>query len=189
MKINGNEIRPGMIIIYEGKLCKVLAMQHVKPGKGGAYAQTELKDIIVGTKFNPRFRSDEAVERAILEQKKCIFSYKDKDMYIFMDKDNFEQITLSEKEVPDAQKPYIVDGLELTIDFYEDKPIGLTLPSSVILTIEETEFAIKGQTISGSFKPAILTNGMRIMIPPHLDSGTRIVVNTETNEYVERAKE
>lgn len=188
MKINGNEIRVGMIIIYENKLCRVLNTQHVKPGKGGAYAQTELKEVMAGTKHNIRFRSDESVERAVLEQKDYVFSYKDGDMYVFMDLETYDQITLASKEIPDEQKQYIVDGMQLQIELYDDKPIGITLPNTVVLTIESTEPSLKNQTVSNSFKPAILSNGMRIMVPPHLADGVAIVVNTVTNEYVERAK-
>ncbi|MCL2567632.1 MAG: elongation factor P [Alphaproteobacteria bacterium] len=189
MKINGNAIRPGMIILHNDKLYKAVKTQHVKPGKGGAYAQVELKDVISGNKLNERFRSDESVERVVLEQKECTFSYIDGDLYMFMDNETFEQIPLAIAEISEDQLPFIKEGIVITIEFYEEKAIGILLPPHVIAEVVETEAVIKGQTASSSYKPAILDNGVRIMVPPHIEAGTRIVVNTESIEYVERAKD
>lgn len=189
MKINGNAIRPGVILLHNNKLYKAVKTQHVKPGKGGAYAQVEMKDVISGNKVNERFRSDESVERVVLEQKECTFSYLDGDLYMFMDNENYEQIPLAIAEISEDQLPYIKEGTVLTIEFYEEKAINIVLPQNVVQEVVETEAVIKGQTASSSYKPAILDNGVRVMVPPHIEVGTRIVVNTENSEYVERAKD
>lgn len=188
MKISGNAVRPGMVIEYQNKLWKVIKSQHVKPGKGPAYLQAELKDIIHGTKTNERFRSDEAIERAVLEQKECTFSYEDQGMYYFMDKTTYDLIPLSSTEIGEEQKPYMLEGIDVTIEFYEDKPLSLQLPLSIVLEVVETEPVVKGQTATSSFKPAILSNGIKVMVPQHIDSGEKIVVKPEDNSYIERAR-
>lgn len=195
MKINGNAIRVGMILKYSKdgtekteKLYKAVKTQHVKPGKGGAYAQVELKDIIVGTKLNERFRSDQSVERVVLEQKDCTFSYIDGELYMFMDEDSYELIPIAISDISEDQIPYLKEGMKVSIEFYEEKALSIILPQNVIAEVVETEAVIKGQTASSSYKPAILDNGVRVMVPPHIEAGTRIVVSTEESAYVERAK-
>lgn len=188
MKINGNAIRPSMVILHKEKLYKVVKIQHVKPGKGGAYAQVELKDIINGNKLNERFRSDESVERAILEQKECQFSYIDRGFYVFLDNETYEQISINQSTLTEDQLPYMQEGIQVIVEFYEENPISITLPSSIVLEVVETEAVIKGQTVSSSFKPAILNNGVRVMVPQHIETGTQIVVNPQDSTYVERAK-
>lgn len=189
MKINGGDAKVGTIIEFEGSLYKVVKSQHVKPGKGGAYNQVELKGVITSTKRNERFRSDEKIEKVTLEQKEYDFSYSDDGLYYFMDKGTFELTPLAKDEIGEDQLPYIVEGITVTIEFYDDKPIALILPQKVICTIEDTEAVIKGQTASSSYKPAILDNGVRTTVPPHIANGDRVVINTENNEYVERAKD
>ncbi len=188
MKINANAIRPGMIILHNTRLYKAVDTYHVKPGKGGAYAQVELKDVISGNKLNERFRSDEGVERVILDQRECTFSYIEGTFYIFMDNDNYEQIPLSQAELSDDQRAYLKEGMVVNIEFYEERAINIILPANVVLEVVDTEAVIKGQTASGSFKPAILENGIRVMVPQHIESGTKIVVSTGDSTYVERAK-
>jgi elongation factor P len=188
MKIGGNAIRPGMIIQHNNKLLKAIRIQHVKPGKGPAYLQTELKDIVNGTKIHERFRSDETVERISLEPKDCQFLYVDQDIYYFMDKENFEQVPLIKSEIAEEQLPYIAEEINVTIEFFDNKPISILLPPSVILEITETEPSLKGQTATSSFKPAILSNGVRTMVPQHIEIGTKVVINPEDSSYMERAK-
>ncbi len=188
MKIGGNAIRPGMIIQHNNKLLKAVKIQHVKPGKGPAYLQTELKDIVSGTKIHERFRSDESVEKISLEPKHCQFLYSDQEVFYFMDKENFEQIPIVESEIAEDQLPYLTEGIEVTIEFFDNKPISILLPPSVILEIVETQAVIKGQTATSSFKPAILSNGIKTMVPQHIEVGTKVVINPEDSSYVERAK-
>ncbi|MBL4748814.1 MAG: elongation factor P [Magnetovibrio sp.] len=189
MKINGNTIRPGMVIEHQGRLWRAVKTQHTQPGKGGAYLQVELKDLQSGTKMNERFRSSEAVERASLEQRDYQFLFTDGDTYTFMDIENYEQIELSSEDIGDDQIPYLQENMNVVVESYEDKPLGVSLPNTVILEVVEADAVIKGQTASSSFKPATLANGVRTQVPPFIGTGTRIVVNTEDGSYVERAKE
>ena len=189
MKIIGNELRVGMIIEHEGKLYRVVDTQHVKPGKGGAYVQTELKEIKIGSKMNIRFRSDEAIEKIFLDQKNCQFTYSDTDRLYFMDTENYEEITLSKTDVDSEKLPYIQDGIVVDIDFYGEIPIGVTLPATVVLEVVETEMALKGQTATGSYKPAILSNGIKIGVPQYIEVGTKVIVNTAKGEFSSKAKE
>ena len=187
MKILGNEIKPGMIIEHKDDLWSVLKAQHVKPGKGGAFNQVELKSIKRGTKLNERFRSSDTVERAILDDKKFNFLYEDENNCHFMDQVNFEQIQIKKPLLGEKTK-LLKENMEINVQFYEDKALSVDLPSSVELKIETTDAAIKGQTASSSYKPATIKNGMRILVPPHIESGSKIIIKTEDCSYVERAK-
>lgn len=188
MRINGNEIRPGNIIEHKAELWRAVKTQHVKPGKGGAFAQVELKDIRNGTKLNERFRSADSVERVRLDQVSYQFLFADGDALTFMQQETFDQITIQSDLVGDDQLPFLTDGMQVEIDMYEGDPISVTLPEKVTCTIAEADAVVKGQTASSSYKPAVLENGVKILVPPHIESGTAVVVNTTTNEYVERAK-
>ncbi|MEI9906085.1 MAG: elongation factor P [Asticcacaulis sp.] len=188
MKINANQIKPGMILEYQKGLWTVVKTEHVKPGKGGAFAQVEMKNLITGTKLNERLRSEETVERVTLEQRDHSYLYEDGEMLVFMDVNNYEQINLSKEWVGEDQIQYLHDGMVVVIEFHEERAIGMSLPDTVILEIMETEPTIKGQTASSSYKPAKASNGMRVMIPPFLGTGVKIVVSTETGEYMKRAE-
>lgn len=191
MKINGNAIRVGNVIEHEGKLWVAVKTQHTQPGKGGAYMQVELKNLTEGTKTNQRFRSSEQVERVFLDEQPYQYLYADAadgGSLIFMDQETFEQVTLSRDFVGDAAD-FLQDGMIVNVSSYEGKPLSIQLPDTVVLTISEADPVVKGQTASSSFKPAVLSNGMRIMVPPHIESGMRVVVNTDDRTYVERAKD
>jgi elongation factor P len=188
MKINGNAIRPGNIIEHKGRLWVAVKIQHTQPGKGGAYLQVELKDIRNGTKLNERFRSSESVERVRLDEKPYQFLFASGDEFTFMDQESFEQITVN-REFIGEPAVYLEEGMMVTVSTYEGELVSIELPEQVIVRIKDAEPVVKGQTASASYKPAILENGVRIMVPPHIDAGTRIVVNTADNTYVERAKD
>ena len=187
MKILGNEIKPGMIIEHKNDLWSVLKAQHVKPGKGGAFNQVELKSVKKGTKLNERFRSSDTVERAILDEKKFSFLYEDDNNCHFMDQTNFEQIQISKKIIGEKSK-LLKENMEVNLQFHEDEPLSVDLPSTVELKIETTDAAIKGQTASSSYKPATLENGIKIMVPPFIDADDTIVLDTRTLEYVKKVK-
>ena len=189
MKINGNEITPGTLIEYNGGLYRAVKVQHVKPGKGGAFAQAELKEIRTGQKLNERFRSDEKVEKVRLEQISHTFLFSDADEHTFMNSENFEQIPLSTDVVGEETVAYLQDGMEVEIEFYEDEVIGVKIPERVTMEIVEADAVVKGQTASSSYKPAKLENGDSILVPPHIEAGTKVIVNTTTGEYMERAKD
>ncbi|MEL0106194.1 MAG: elongation factor P [Rhodospirillaceae bacterium] len=189
MKLNGNAIRPGMIIEHQNRLWRAVRIQHTQPGKGGAYLQVELKDIRDGTKLNDRFRSSETVERVRLDQKAYQFLYADGDMFTFMDNETYDQISLNKDIIGEDQVCFLQEGMEVTIESYEDSPIGVQLPDSVVLTVTEADAVIKGQTAASSYKPAVLENGVKTSVPPHIETGTRIVVSTADGSYVERAKD
>jgi elongation factor P len=188
MKINGNSIRPGNIIEHQGRLWRAVKTQHTQPGKGGAYLQVELKDIRDGTKLNERFRSSETVERVRLDEHPYQFLFSSADEYTFMDQDTFEQITLNADLIGDPAV-FLQEGMVVTLESYEGSPISVELPETVTMKIVEADAVVKGQTASSSYKPAKLENGVRVMVPPHVESGTRIVVNTADATYVERAKD
>jgi elongation factor P len=188
MKINGNAIRPGNIIEHKNRLWVAVKTQHTQPGKGGAYLQVELKDIRDGTKLNERFRSSESVERVRLDEKDYQFLYEENDTVALMDTETFEQFHLSKDLLGDAL-PFLKDGMTLKVISYEGEIVGAELPETVTMEITEAEPVVKGQTASSSYKPAILENGVRIMVPPHIEAGTRVVVNTADGTYVERAKD
>ncbi len=188
MKINGNSIKVGNIINHKSRLWVVIKTNHVKPGKGGAFAQIELKDVLDGTKLNERFRSTESVERVILEEIESTYLYQEDNNFIFMHGKTYEQFLIPEQMIIEQSK-FLKDGMTVTVLTHENKPISLSLPDSIILEVIEAEAVIKGQTASSSYKPATLENGMRIMVPPHIEKGTRIVVKTLDSTYLERAKE
>ena len=187
MKILGNEIKPGMIIEHKDDLWSVLKTQHVKPGKGGAFNQLELKSIRRGTKLNERFRSSDSVERAVLDEKKFSFLYEEKDKCHFMDQVNFEQIVIN-KSILGEKSKLLKENMEVNVQFYEDQALAVDLPSNVELKIETTDAAIKGQTASSSYKPATLENGINIMVPPFINPGDKIVLDTRTLEYIKKIK-
>ncbi|MFQ5954811.1 MAG: elongation factor P [Kiloniellales bacterium] len=189
MKINGNAIRPGYVIELRGRLWRAVRTQHTQPGKGGAYLQVELKDIREGTKLNERFRSSQSVERVRLDQRRHQFLYAEGDMYTFMDADSYEQITLPRDVLDESQVPFLQEGMTVQLELYEGDVIGVMLPDTVALRVVEADAVVKGQTASSSFKPAILENGVRVMVPPHIEAGGRVVVNTADTTYVERAKD
>jgi elongation factor P len=190
MKIDGVSIRPGNILQYKGeRLWVVTKIQHTQPGKGGAYMQVEMKDIQDGTKLNERFRSDEKVERVRLDQKDYQYLYSDGALLHFMDQESYEQITLAADILDEMQQSFLQENMIVSVESFEGKPISVSLPETVTLQITEAEPVVKGQTASSSYKPAILENGVRIMVPPHVGSGVRVVVNTSTGEYMERARD
>ncbi len=186
MKISGVDIRPGNIIEYEGGIWRAVKIQHTQPGKGGAYMQVELKNLIDGRKNNVRFRSAETVERIRLDTKDFQFLYHDGDMLVFMDKENYEQVSLPEDLIGDPAA-FLQDGMDVVMELHEERPISVQLPDTIEAKIVEADAVVKGQTASSSYKPAILDNGVRVMVPPHITSGTRIVVDTYSREYVRRA--
>lgn len=185
-KINGNEIRPGNVLDHDGGLWAAVKVDHVKPGKGGAFAQVELKNLRDGRKLNERFRSADKVERVRLDQKDQQFLYGNDDMLTFMDSETYEQIELPADILGD-RRPFLQDGMTVKIEYYGEEAINISLPQKVICKVVETEPVVKGQTAANSFKPAVLDNGVRVMIPPFVGQDEDIVVNTETFEYQERA--
>jgi len=185
-KINGNEIRPGNVLEHDGHLWVAVKVDHVKPGKGGAFAQVEMKNLRNGSKLNERFRSADKVERVRLEQKDQQFLYENDGMLVFMDSETFEQIELP-ADLLVERRPFLQDGMTVVIEYHDTEALNMTLPQKVICTVEETEPVVKGQTAANSFKPAVLDNGVRITVPPFVAQGERIVVNTETMDYSERA--
>ncbi|MGE4221122.1 MAG: elongation factor P [Alphaproteobacteria bacterium] len=189
MKIDGNAIRPGNIIEHQGRLWRAVKTQHVKPGKGGAFLQVELKDVRDGTKLNERFRSSETVERVRLDQKDFQFLFSDGESYTFMDTQTYEQVALNGDLIGEDAVAFLQDGMQVTIEFYEDSPISVELPETVDLTVVEADAVVKGQTASSSYKPAVLENGVRVMVPPHIETGTRITVNTADATYLGRVKD
>jgi len=187
MKILGNEIKPGMVIEHKDDLWSVLKAQHVKPGKGGAFNQVELKSVKKGTKLNERFRSSDSVERAILDDKKFNFLYEDENDCHFMDQVNFEQIQIK-KSLLGQKSKLLKENMEVDVQFYEDQALSVELPTTIELKIKTTDAAIKGQTASSSYKPAILENGINIMVPPFINSDDKIVLDTRTLEYIKKIK-
>ena len=186
MKINGNEIRPGNVIQHNGSLWAVAKLQHVKPGKGGAFAQVELKNLLNGSKLNERFRSSETVERVRLEQNDYQFLYEADGMLVFMNTDSYEQIELQSDFVGE-RSAFLQDGMMVVVESHERRPIGVRLPDQVNLEVSETEPVVKGQTAASSNKPAVLENGVRIMVPPFVETGDKIVVDTNEVTYIKRA--
>ncbi|THD75878.1 elongation factor P [Thalassobius vesicularis] len=185
-KINGNEIRPGNVLEHEGGLWAAVKVDHVKPGKGGAFAQVELKNLRDGRKLNERFRSADKVERVRLEQKDQQFLYETDGMLVFMDTETYEQVELP-ADILGERRPFLQDGMTVVIEYHDTEALNATLPQKVVCKIVETEPVVKGQTAANSFKPAVLDNGVRVMVPPFIGQDEDIVVNTETMEYSERA--
>ena len=186
-KISGVEIRPGNILEYNGKLWAVLKIQHTQPGKGGAYMQVEMKDVVNGTKTNERFRSADTVERVRLDQKDFLYLYAEGDDLVLMDQESYEQIHIKKEFVGDAIQ-FLQDNMEVKVEMYDDRPLTISLPDDVVLTVSETEPVVKGQTVSSSYKPAIMDNGARVMVPPFISSGDKIKVSTADASYIERVK-
>lgn len=187
MKINGNAIRPGNIIEHQKRLWVAVKIQHTQPGKGGAYLQVELKDIRNGSKLNERFRSSESVERVRLDEKDFQFLYNDGTEYTLMNQETFDQVTVQKDLIGDPAA-YLQEGMSVIVSSYEEEIVSISVPDSVVCVIEETEPVLKGQTATSSYKPAILNNGVRVMVPPHIGTGDKIVVNTSDDTYIERAK-
>ncbi|MFL2887557.1 MAG: elongation factor P [Pelagibacterales bacterium MED-G40] len=185
MKISANEMKPGMIIEYKNDYWTVLKTQHVKPGKGGAFNQVELKSVIKGTKLNERFRSSENIEKAEVDEKKFNFLYSDENNCHFMDNKNFEQISISKSIIGEKNK-LLKENLEVTITFMEEKAISVDLPNNIECKIETTDAVVKGQTAASSYKPAKLDNGINITVPPFIESGEKIILDTRTLEYVKK---
>ena len=186
MKISAFDIRVGSLIEHQGKLWRVLKKNHVKPGKGGAFIQVELKETTSGTKLNDRFRSVDTVEKAHVEPRKMQYLYAEGDGHVFMDSETFEQLTLPNDDL-EEQIGYLLPNTEVQVNFHNNNPIGLELPPTVVLKVVETEGVVKGQTAANSFKPAVLDNGVKVMVPPFVGQDEKIIVNTETMEYSERA--
>ena len=187
MKINASEIRVGMLLEYKDDLWQVLKTQHVKPGKGGAFAQVEMKSLNKNTKLNERFRSSETVEKAALDENNFNYSYDDDSSYFFIDPKSFEQIEIKKETVGEKGK-LLTENLEVKISFYNEKPISVELPNQVQCRIETTDAALKGQTVSSSYKPATLDNGLNIQVPPFIESGDKVIIDTRNLEYVKKFK-
>lgn len=186
MKISGVDIRPGNIIEYEKGIWRVAKIQHTQPGKGGAFMQVEMKNLIDGRKTNVRFRSQDTVEKVRLDTKEFQYLYTDADKLVFMDTDNYEQISLDADMLGD-EIAFLNDGMMVSLDLYDERPISVQLPDQIEAEIVEADAVVKGQTASSSYKPAILDNGVRVMVPPFIGAGTRIVVDVYSKEYVKKA--
>ena len=185
--VSTNEVRVGNVILHQGGIWRAVKIAHVKPGKGGAFNQIELRNLITGSKLNERFRSEDKVDKVTLEQRDYQYLYEQDNVLVFMDQTNYEQIELQKDFVGEDQVRFLHDGMIVTVESHEERPIGIALPDSVVLEVVETEPTVKGQTASSSYKPATASNGMRIMIPPYMSAGERILVSTETGEYMRRA--
>ena len=185
MKINAGEIRVGMLLEYKNDLWQVLKTQHVKPGKGGAFAQVEMKSLNKNTKLNERFRSSETVEKASLEETTFNYLYSDEANYFFIDPKTFEQIEIKKETVGDKGK-LLTENLQVSVSFYNENPLSIELPNQVHCKIESTDAALKGQTVSSSYKPATLDNGLNIQVPPFIEAGDEIVVDTRSLEYIKK---
>ena len=185
MKILGNEIKPGMLIEHKNDLWEVLKTQHVKPGKGGAFNQVEMKSLNKNTKLNERFRSSDSVEKAFLEEKKFNFLYEDENDYYFINQKSFEQINIKKNIVGDKGK-LLTENLEVTVKFYNEKPLSVKLPNQISCKIDSTDVSLKGQTVSSSYKPAVLKNGLKIQVPPFIENEDTIIVDSRTIEYIKK---
>ena len=185
MKISANEIKPGMLIEHKNDLWEVLKTQHVKPGKGGAFNQVEMKSVKKNTKLNERFRSEQTVEKASIEEIKHAYIYEDESNYFFIDQKTFEQVNISKNIIGEKGK-LLKENLEVNIRLYDNTPIDIELPKQVNCKIKSTEVALKGQTVSSSYKPAVLDNNLDIQVPPFIESGDEIIVDTRSLEYVKK---
>ena len=185
MKINAGEIRVGMLLEYKDDLWQVLKTQHVKPGKGGAFAQVEMKSLNKNTKLNERFRSSETVEKASLEETIYNYLYQDEEKFFFMEPKSFEQIEINKSIVGEKGK-LLTENLEVSVSFYNNNPISVELPNQIVCKIETTDAALKGQTVSSSYKPATLINGLNVQVPPFIESGDEIIIDTRNLEYVKK---
>jgi elongation factor P len=188
MKIQANTMRPGMIIEHQGKQWSILKIELLQPGKGGAFIQVEMRDVASGNKSNDRWRTQDTVEKLEVRDRDCQYLYQEGDLYTFMDTETFEQFSLSSDDLGD-KTIYLQDGLAVTAQFIEGKPVDITVPQNMTFEVVEADAVVKGQTASSSYKPGVLENGARVMIPPFIEAGTRIVVNTTDGTYVERAKD
>jgi len=187
MKINANLLRGGMVIEHEGKQWSVIKHAIVQPGKGGAFIQVEMRDVASGTKSQARWRTADSVERLEVRELDCTYLFKDGDMFAFMEKDTFEQFSLAAELLGD-RAAFLQENMEVSVDFIEGKPVSVNLPTQVVLTVVEADPVVKGQTAASSYKPGLLENGLKVLIPPFIEAGTKIVVATEDCSYVERAK-
>jgi len=185
MKILGNEIKPGMLIEHKNDLWEVLKVQHVKPGKGGAFNQVEMKSVNKNTKLNERFRSSDSVEKASLDEEEFNFLYEDENDYYFINQKTFEQINIKKNIVGNKGK-LLTENLKVIIKFYNENPLSVELPNQITCKIESTDVALKGQTVSSSYKPAVLDNGLKIQVPPFIESEDVVVVDTRTIEYIKK---
>ena len=185
MKIYASEIRVGMLIEYKDDLWQVLKTQHVKPGKGGAFAQVEMKSLYKNTKLNERFRSNESIEKASLEENKYNYLYDDETNFYFMDPKSFDQIDIK-KDIVGEKGKMLSENLEVNISFYNEKPLSIELPNQITCKVKTTDVALKGQTVSSSYKPAVLENGVNIQVPPFIESGDDIIIDTRTIEYIKK---
>ena len=185
MKINAGEIRVGMLLEHKNDLWQVLKTQHVKPGKGGAFAQVEMKSVNKNTKLNERFRSSETVEKASLDEIKYNFLYEDENKYFFINPISFEQIEVK-KNIVGVKGKLLTENLEVSISFYNEQPMSVDLPNQVTCKVDTTEAALKGQTVSSSYKPAILINGLSVRVPPFIESGDEIIIDTRNLEYIKK---
>ncbi len=185
MKINASEIRVGMLLEYKNDLWQVLKTQHVKPGKGGAFAQVEMKSVNKNTKLNERFRSTENVEKASLDEIKHNYLYEDESNYIFMDPKTFDQIEIN-KEIVGEKGKLLTENIEVNISIYNDSPVSIELPNQIKCKISSTDAALKGQTVSSSYKPAMLSNGVKIQVPPFIEVDDEIIIDTRTIEYIKK---
>ena len=185
MKILGNEIKPGMLIEHKDDLWEVLKTQHVKPGKGGAFNQVEMKSVNKNTKLNERFRSNDSVEKASVDEIKFNYLYEDDLKYFFINQKTFEQIEINKQIIGEKGK-FLLENLEVVVFFYDEKPISVELPKQINFKIKETDASIKGQTVSSSYKPATLSNGVKIQVPPFIEIDDEIIVDTRTNEYIKK---
>ncbi len=187
MKVNAITLRAGHVVEHEGKLCVVLKSEINQPGKGASVIQVSMRDVRSGNKIDIRYRTQEVVERAQLEQTKCTFLYGDDDGYTFMNQDNYEQIVVS-KEIVGDMAPFLQDGMQIEVETHEGVPLSMRLPAQVTYEVVEADPVVKGQTASSSYKPAVLSNGVKILVPPFVEAGERVVIKTEDLSYVERAK-
>jgi elongation factor P len=188
MKINVNELKPGYTIAYRERLWSMVKGEHVKPGKGPAYLQAELRCLTDGTKLNQRFNTSETVERIELDQAQCQFLYGDGSQLNFMNSETFEQLAV-DRNVVGEQAVYLQEGMVVTVQSFEGKALSVRIPDNVVLQVVEADPVVKGQTAASSYKPARLENGMRVLVPPHVETGTRIVVSTSDGRYLERARD
>lgn len=188
MKIQANTMRPGMVIEHQGKQWSILKTELLQPGKGGAFVQVEMRDVSSGNKSNDRWRTQDTVEKLEVRDRDCQYLYQEGDLYTFMDTETFEQFSLASDDLGDKAS-YLQDGLAVTAQTIEGKPVDITLPQNMTFEVVEADAVVKGQTASSSYKPGVLENGAKVMIPPFIEAGTRIVVNTTDGTYVERAKD
>ena len=188
MKISVNSVKVGNIIEHQNSIWRVVKTQHVKPGKGGAYLQAELKGVKSGTKLNERFRSSETIEKVRLETKKCQFLYEELDILYLMDNENYEQFSVNKSVIAEELLPLLEEGMNVDVESYGEEVISLVLPPTLMVEVIEAEAVVKGQTAASSYKSATISNGVRIQVPPYINNGDMIVINTEDRSFVERAK-